>query len=451
MRLTVFGIDVSNEKYNTVSFISMMVSKIEGETRTDLSDSSLSGVKAWIFEYACKHRMQKVIREILTQEMNCLVNLVCYRGGPTVTKECQPQTAFLFLVFLEMFQQSLNKPDFFICEKVQLEDIPWDPDVLNLVVELLESQHNVFHFVSLKLFSNLMTELKLMELIRLLLTDWDAYTIVQKLNLFFPRWDENYEKQVEETFKLKGRNKILMNLQTSHNRCRRMLLQLLLSVHKRRAYVLSSLTEDLKSLTRSAITHVGKGLKLIRRNLPHTAIEQIQFTAKEDLASSSDPAIQILLDHLTPNISEAEFLALLKNLDHQELVNISVMSCLDPLAEIPSSSQDSNVPAESKPRLFETEENCGLSDRTEPATLSDFDDNQLEVQEMPHLEDPVEIVEDSTSGDETSISQEDDSISTVPDIESHLCVHETAMKPCVVKLHYEGTLENAGVKYKLYQ
>ncbi|XP_076342594.1 uncharacterized protein LOC143242874 [Tachypleus tridentatus] len=246
-----------------------------------------------------------------------------------------------------------------------------------------------------------------------------------------------------------------MSLKTSHNRCRRMLLQLLLSVHKRRAYVLSSLTEDLKSLTRSAITHVGKGLKLIRRNLPHTAIEQIQFTAKEDLAGSSDPAIQILLDHLTPNISEAEFLALLKNLDHQELVNISIMSCLDPLAEIPSSSQDNYVPAESQPHLFETEENCGLSDRTEPATLSDFDDNQLEVQEMPHqfedVEDPVEIVEDSTSEDETSISQEDDSISIVPDIESHLCVHETTMKPCAVKVHYEGTLENAGVKYKLYQ
>ncbi|XP_022239192.1 uncharacterized protein LOC106457518 isoform X2 [Limulus polyphemus] len=399
--------------------------------------------------------------------MNGLVNLVCYRGGPTVNKECQPQTAFLFLTFLEMFQQSLNKPHFFSCEKVQLADIPWDPDVLNMVVELLESQHNVFHFVSLKLFSNLMAELKLMELIRLLLTELDAYSIVQKLNLFFPRWDEKYEKQVEETFKLKEKNKILINLQTSHNRCRRMLLQLLLSVHKRRAYILSSMTEDLKSLARSAVTHVGKVLKLIRRNLPHTAIEQIQFTAKEDLAGSSDPAIQILLDHLTPDISEAEFLTLIKNLGHQDMGNISIMSCLDPLAEIPSSSQDNHAvpvsgppisevespfrPAESQPFFFETEEVCGLSDRTEPATLSDFDDHQLEVQEMPHQFEDVEIVEDSTSEDETSISQENDSVSTLPDLESHLYLCETTTRPCIVKLHYEGTLENAGVQYKLYQ
>lgn len=364
---------------------------------------SLDMVKQWILEHACKYRMEKVIRAVFRRGIDTLLKW-------KEISEITINPAFMFVTLIECFQEILHN-------YIQKDNkITWNKNFIILIANLFEDLYIQNRFVSFKIFINIITRLRLMEIMQSMKDEIESTVIVCQLNKYFPHWNKATHEKIQKSYRL-ANSVSLRKAKKVITVCRRFILGLLINDVRWKNYLKDNFDEDMKGFALVINKELKEVMNILRPELPPSPIEQIFSGAKDDLSNSSDPFVQMLLEHLHSEMDQDDFLNLLASLDPETDSQVnpkSLAGILDGLSDSASigsdvklviDDDDSDAPTEvfdnecvpesdndvictksnlkqHKNPIYENEENDMMSPSEEANKMADFNLDQKRMQNV---------------------------------------------------------------------
>ncbi|XP_023222288.1 uncharacterized protein LOC111623813 isoform X2 [Centruroides sculpturatus] len=407
---------------------------------------SLDMVKQWILEHACKHRMEKVIKAIFRRGIETLLKW-------KEISEISINPAFMFVTLVECFQEMLHN---YIQKK---QEIMWNNNFSILIADLLEDLYKQNRFISFKMFINIITRLKLLEIMQLMKAGKDSPFIVRQLNKYFPHWNKTTQEQIQKSFNLSNAVS-LRKARKVITVCRRFILGLLINDDRWKKYAKNNFEDDMKSFALVVSEDLKEVMNILRPELPLSPIEQILNGANDDLSNSSDPFVQMLLEHLHVGMGQDDFLILLASLDPEtesqvnptslagilDIISDSASIASDVKVVIDESGGESDTPTEVYDNVINGSEAKDMFNE-EVVDLEAEETVVLEAEETVEAEANGELNKSPISDNEENIKDWDEIVSPSEEeqsneSESKLCIpnleHQLVIgcgRPCLVKLN----------------
>ncbi|GFT17321.1 uncharacterized protein NPIL_268691 [Nephila pilipes] len=298
----------------------------------EASEESL--ILSMLFEHACKKEFNGVLQNTLqTKDLAFKIheNSSSSESGPSEKIKINP--LFMLIYILKKFLNSLES----------FSKISKSSGILMLpsIIGLLESTYQQYSFISLKKYFTLTSELRLFDLINYIIDDSDSSLVVQKLNKYFPRWNEHYKKNIEQTFHIKN-SKILDKVEESHTQCRRLILRLAMDKSYRNNYLSEHYANDIRRLMKESRESLSEIIDELESCAGSSSLEEVVNAEKNDSSISNDLSFQMLLDYIQPEISEEALVKFLDDFDpmlcSQAATGLS--SCLLPIETMSEISDD---------------------------------------------------------------------------------------------------------------
>ncbi|GBM29644.1 hypothetical protein AVEN_125292-1 [Araneus ventricosus] len=311
-------------------------------------DSVLSSI---IFEHACKQELEGVLRNML--EDKDLVSKVLENSTNTEQnsqKKSKIQPIFILISLL----RKLHSLESF--SKISKNSSKLD--ILPVVIELLETAYRQCNFISLKKFFTLTSELKLLDLLNLIVDNSESSLVVQKLNQHFPRWTATYRSNIEKNFVIEN-TKVLDKVEESHTQCRRLILKLAMDKSYKTKYMTEQYSNDMNRLMQESKVYILEVITALKSQNGCSVLEKMLNGDEMESFDSNDLGVQLLLDYVQPGITDDALLRFLD--DFEPILNsqpaTALSSCLLPIDTMSEVSDD---------------ENCEDSDQSE----SDYENSQ---------------------------------------------------------------------------
>lgn len=272
----------------------------------------LSEVKLWLLDHAVKHDMYDVVKHIL-KDKSTMEHLYGKFDGSNASEETQP--TYLFLLLLEHLKQALQN----FQPPGGCHHFSWDKEALSLIIDILNATYKQKPFVDLHTFIKLMKMLKLMVIFRMLYESDDGHTICGALNLLFPHW--NGEKSKEKMQQMYGSESLVYadDMKQTNSETRKFILKLVLNGRYKAQYLKSQYGADVEKIVKKCLPLLNVVIDSVKNLIGPSTIEQIISCTDGDFSSSNDPAVQIILEYLKPDMTADDYLQLLKILEFPEL------------------------------------------------------------------------------------------------------------------------------------
>ncbi|XP_067127226.1 uncharacterized protein [Centruroides vittatus] len=398
---------------------------------------SLDMVKQWILEHACKHRMEKVIKAIFRRGIETLLKW-------KEISEISINPAFMFVTLVECFQEMLHN---YIQKK---EEIMWNNSFSILIADLLEDLYKQNRFISFKMFVNIITRLKLLEIMQLMKEEKDSTFIVHQLNKYFPHWNKTTQEQIQKSFNLSNAV-CLRKARKVITVCRRFILGLLINDVRWKKYAKNNFEEDMKSFALVVSEDLKEVMNILRPELPLSPIEQILNGANDDLSNSSDPFVQMLLEHLHVDMDQDDFLILLASLDPETESQVnptSLAGILDIISDSASITSDVKVvvdesggESDTPTEVYDDVNGSKSKDMFNEEVVELEADEAVEAEANGELnkspiydnEENIKDWDEIVSPSEEEQSNESESKLCIPNLEHQLVIG--CGRPCLVKLN----------------
>ncbi|KAF8787252.1 hypothetical protein HNY73_008871 [Argiope bruennichi] len=205
-------------------------------------------------------------------------------------------------------------------------------DILPVIIELLETAYRQSNFISLKRFFTLISELKLLDLLNLIVDDSESSLVVQKLNQHFPRWTATYRSNIEKNFLIEN-SKVLDKVEESHTQCRRLILKLAMDKAYKTKYMKEQYPNDMNRLMQESKTYIMEIVTALESQTGSSVLEKMLNGEETESLDSNDLGIQLLLDYVQPGITDDALLRFLD--DFEPILNsqptTGLSSCLLPI------------------------------------------------------------------------------------------------------------------------
>lgn len=270
-------------------------------------------VKNWltatVFEYSCKNNFIPVIKKILNDQelsQSLCKNLTC-----DLIKNDRENIKPVFILIV-MLRRLLSAVETFASD-IAVNCYPWNSDDLQKIIKLLERTYEQCEFISLKKFFSVVTQLKFLDLMHLLRSKDESSLLVQKLNLYFPRWQANQKANLEKQFSIEN-PKILDKVEESNTQCRRLILKLVADPAYRTHYMSQQFSNDMKKMMIESVIYLKEIIENLSSNSGQTVMEK-GFLHHRICSESEDLGYQVLFDYIQPEATSESLLRFLDELD----------------------------------------------------------------------------------------------------------------------------------------
>ncbi|KAG8196777.1 hypothetical protein JTE90_014509 [Oedothorax gibbosus] len=329
-------------------------------------------ITAVIFEHACKENFKTVTKRMLEDpDLSTKITENTLNSESVTLQKPRVQPVYLFVSLLKQ----MNSLEDFGFNTASSPSI----NVLPTMLELLESTYKQFNFMSLRRYFTLTSELKLLDLLNLIVENSESSLVVQKLNQHFPRWTSNYRLSLEKDYKIEN-SKVLEKVEESHTQCRRLILKLAVDKSHRAKYMSEQYLTDLNRLTKESKAYILEIITSLELHTGPSALEKISTEKEMDFSNSDDLSVQLLLDYTQPEITSDTLLKYLDDLgpSFNSQPTSALTSCLLPFDTM-SEGSDASEQSDSE---CESSEEDGDSVKSMPDTSSKTDNISEEAMDL---------------------------------------------------------------------
>uniref|UniRef100_A0A2L2YDZ3 Uncharacterized protein n=2 Tax=Parasteatoda tepidariorum TaxID=114398 RepID=A0A2L2YDZ3_PARTP len=297
-----------------------------------MSCSLDNAIPSLLFEHACKNSYNNTIAYILNNED--FTSQVISSCSSSEDKQVKP--VFIFINLLKKLN-SLNILS-------NIDSIPEElSNILSVIIDLLETTYRQYNFISLKKFFTFLSELKLLDLLSLIVKNVESPKILQKLNQHFPRWSSSYKETVEKNYNIEN-SKILDKVEESHAQCRRLILKLAVDLTFRAKYMTEQYTNDVDRIVKESICYIKEAINALDSCAGSSLLETV-VKDEENVADGRDLSVQLLFEYVQPEITDDGLVKFLEDLEpslNSQPTASALTSCLSPFDSL-SEDEDSDL------------------------------------------------------------------------------------------------------------